>query len=63
MLITRIHKYIHTYIHVLLKKRKNNFFVDKYVGARLYRKIIDAGSFCSTYKKLLRGGLLWIKKV
>ena len=42
---TQIHTYIHTYIHVLLKNRKINFFVDKYVRARFYRKMIDAGSY------------------
>ena len=59
MLITWKNKYIHTYIHVLLKNKKNNFFVDKYNGATFY---IDIGPFCSIYEKLLQGGLLWIKK-
>ena len=49
---------IHTYIHVLLKNKKNNFFVDKYNGARFYGNKIDTGPFCSTYKKLLQGGLV-----
>ena len=49
---------IHTYIYVLLKNRKNNFFVDKYVGERFYGNKIDTGPFCGTYKKLLQGGLI-----
>ena len=31
---------IHTYIHVLLKNKKNNFFVDNFVGIKEY---IDTG--------------------
>ncbi len=34
---------IHTYIHVLLKDNKNNFFVNNYGGTRFYRVVIDTG--------------------
>ena len=38
---------IHTYILVLLKKCKNECFVNNYVGVRFYRLTIDSGpSFC-----------------
>ena len=42
---------IHTYIHVLLKNRKNKIFVDNLCGARFYRIIIDSGPVFSCLKK------------
>ena len=42
---------IHTYIHVLLKNKKNKIFVDNFIGMRKY---IDTGPFFSS-KKLRKG--------
>ena len=42
---------IHTYIHVLLKNKKNIIFVDNFVGMKKY---IDTGPFFSS-KKLRKG--------
>ena len=36
---------IHTYILVLLKKIKNECFVNNFFGVRFYRIIIDSGPF------------------
>ena len=48
---------IYTYMHTFITKNiKNNFLI--YNKIRFYRKIIDTGPICSTYKKLLQGGLL-----
>ena len=40
---------IHTYILVLLKKYKNNNFVDNFFGIQFYRLIIDSGPFNRVY--------------
>ena len=46
---------IHTYIHVLLKKLKNNSFVDNFIGNREY---IDTGPLFGVFK-ILEGGSIW----
>ena len=40
---------IHTYIHVLLKNRKNNNFVDNFIGNREY---IDTGPLFGGLKNM-----------
>ena len=44
---------IHTYIHVLLKNKKNNNFVDNY-GTRKY---IDTGPLSSDLKNIEGGSI------
>ena len=45
---------IHTYIHVLLKNRKNKIFVDNYIGNREY---IDTGPLFGGLKNIEGGSI------
>ena len=54
-----IHTYIHTYILVLLKKYKNKYFVNNFIGIVKY---INTSPFeCIIYD--LKGVALWIRKI
>ena len=52
MNVDNVKALIHTYIHVLLKTRKNIIFVDNYIGSREY---IDTGPLSSSLKNIEGG--------